>query len=164
MREDQVYFYTKEWFQKNGFKIIAGQPPKGSDNIPVLEIKDVNYLDKGSKGSFKPDLVTINSKNIIIIECKPKYDNNDKDKLLSVLFDNNRKLLLYEQLNQRKLLIKSSFHEFFSTFAKFNNKLKCCLSNTSPNIVLQYLSNLQIKEQIEYSKLNNPLDVNYIIN
>ena len=164
MREDEVYFYTKEWFKLKGFKIIAGQPPKGSDNIPVLEIKDVNYLDNGSKGSFKPDLVTINSNNIIIIECKPKYDSSDKDKLLSVLFDDNRKFLLYEQLNQRNLLVKSSYDKFFSSFAIFNNKLKCCLSNTSSNIVLENLSNLQIKAKIKDSVLTNSLDLNYKIN
>ena len=98
MREDEVYFYTKEWFKLKGFEVIAGQPPKGSDNIPVLEIKDIHFSNKGSKGSFKPDLITINSKNIVIIECKPRYDNNDEVKLLSVLFDDNRKVLLYEQL------------------------------------------------------------------
>lgn len=163
MREDEVYFYTKEWFKFKGFKVIAGQPPKGSDNIPVLEIKNGNYLDKGSKGSFKPDLVSINPKNIVIVECKPKFDNNDKDKLLSVLFDEDRKFLLYEQLNQRNLLVKSSYYEFFSTFAKFNNKLKFCLSNSSSNIILEYLSTLQVKEKIKNSKLINSSDVRYRI-
>ena len=88
MREDEIYFYTKELLKLKNFKIIAGQPPNGSDNIPSIEIKESNHFDKGSKGSFKPDLVAIDRNNFLIIECKPKYDFNDKKKLESVLFDN----------------------------------------------------------------------------
>mgnify|MGYP001174585097 CR=1 FL=1 len=163
MREDEVYFYTKEWFKSKGFNIIAGQPPKGSDNIPVLEIKDSSYSDKGSKGSFKPDLITINSQNIVIIECKPKFDNNDKEKLESILFNEDRKLLLYEQLNQRNLLIKSSYDQYYPTFKKFNNKIKFCLSNSSSNMNYEYLSTLQVKEKFELSILSDPLNINYKI-
>ena len=53
MNEDQIYLSTKSWFRKNGYLVLAGQPPSGSDSIPVVEIKDFSNLYKGSKGSYK---------------------------------------------------------------------------------------------------------------
>ena len=143
MREDEIYFYTKELLKLKNFKIIAGQPPNGSDNIPSIEIKESNHFDKGSKGSFKPDLVAIDRNNFLIIECKPKYDFNDKKKLESVLFDNKRKKNFYKEILQRKLIHKYDFYSFFDSFNKFNNKLRFCLSNTSKN-KLKFLTNFYI--------------------
>ena len=84
MDEDIVYILSKKWFLEKNFIILGGQPPNGSDNIPVIEIKDSFVKEKGSKGSYKPDLVCANSKFIILIECKPVYSFSDKEKLLSI--------------------------------------------------------------------------------
>jgi len=45
MREDLIYILTKKFFLKKNFTLIAGQPPSGSDNLPVIEIK-TNNKDK----------------------------------------------------------------------------------------------------------------------
>lgn len=39
MSEDEIYVYTKEWLIDKGYKILGGQPPNGSDDFPVVEIK-----------------------------------------------------------------------------------------------------------------------------
>ena len=46
MREDEIYVATKNWFQKKGFIALAGQPPNGCDNIPVIEIKNPDQRAK----------------------------------------------------------------------------------------------------------------------
>ena len=85
MNEDEVYIGTKNWFKKNGFIPIAGQPPSGSDSIPKIEIKNSFYKDKGSKGSFTPDLLCISKSYFFIIECKPQHSEKDKEKLIEII-------------------------------------------------------------------------------
>ena len=152
MREEEVYIYTKEWLKFNDFKIIAGQPPKGSDNIPVVEIKSLNNLDKGSKDVFKPDLIAINSKNLLIIECKPIHDLKDEKKLEKIMFDDRRKELFYTELNQRKLILNSGFLHYFNSKNLFLNKLKFCLANTS-STKMKNINNIKINKKILNSKL-----------
>ncbi len=100
MSEDEIYVYTKEWLKDKGYIILGGQPPNGSDDFPVVEIKKEKDQDKGSKGSFKPDLVAKNSQEILVIECKPKYDKEDEEKLKQVLIYKKRQQLLIEELSQ----------------------------------------------------------------
>ena len=84
MREDEVYVRTKFWFTNNGFSPLAGQPPSGCDHLPTIEIKSAANIIKGSKDSFKPDLIFANSSFLILVECKPLDDREDELKLLEV--------------------------------------------------------------------------------
>ena len=104
MSEDEIYVYTKEWLIDKGYEILGGQPPNGSDDFPVVEIKKERNQDKGSKGSFKPDLIAKNSQEILVVECKPKYDRDDEQKLNQVLANKKRQQLFIEELLQRKLI------------------------------------------------------------
>ena len=104
MREDEVYIYTKEWLKFNNFKIIAGQPPKGSDNIPVVEIKSLNNLDKGSKDSFKPDLIAVNSINLFLNKLKFCLANTSSTKM-----DNINNIKIDKKILNSKLI--SPFNE-----------------------------------------------------
>ena len=103
MNEDQIYLSTKSWFRKNGYLVLAGQPPSGSDSIPVVEIKDFSNLYKGSKGSYKPDLIAKKNDSIVIIECKPKFDLGDKNKLLNIINEDKKKRKIIYGVKLKKI-------------------------------------------------------------
>ena len=56
LNEEEVYNGSKQWLIDNGFAVLAGQPARGVDHLPVIEIKE-STGEKGSKFSYKPDLV-----------------------------------------------------------------------------------------------------------
>lgn len=49
-------------------------------------------------------MVAKNSQEILIVECKPKYDRDDEQKLNQVLANKKRQQLFIEELLQRKLI------------------------------------------------------------
>jgi hypothetical protein len=130
MREDEVYVGTKIWFSKNGFSPLAGQPPNGCDHLPTIEIKSATNLNKGSKGSFKPDLVFANSKFLILVECKPLDDREDELKLLEVLSNSDRQRMLFEELSQRGIFKRRKLEESFPNFKILESKLRLCLAHS----------------------------------
>ena len=75
LTEEEVYNGTKKILIKNNYTLLGGQPPRGVDHLPVIEIKSGLNREKGSKDSFKPDLVAYRDGILIIIECKPDLDN-----------------------------------------------------------------------------------------
>jgi proline dehydrogenase len=149
MSEDEIYVYTKEWLKDKGYIILGGQPPNGSDDFPVVEIKKEKDQDKGSKGSFKPDLVAKNSQEILVIECKPKYDKDDEEKLKQVLINKKRQQLLIEELSQRKLINES----------EKDLKIKFCLANNSNIAPLESLNNIFINDYFEKCLVIRPKKV-----
>ena len=163
MKEEEIYILLKRWLIKMKYYILAGQPPSGTDNIPVIEIKEPNNKIKGSKGSYKPDLVAINEKNLLIIECKPSYNFNDEKKLENVLFGTQRKKLLYKEINQRNLFEKSGHYHNYKTFELMNKKLKFCLANSS-TIKLKNISNIKISSNCNDCKIISPLNSEFKIN
>jgi len=102
MNETEVYIATKTVLKQLGLKLIGGQPPNGTDSFPVIEIADPSILSKGSKGSFKPDLIAFCPKRqkIVIVECKPEFSLNDVEKLLQAA-EKNRLGALSQELYQR---------------------------------------------------------------
>lgn len=140
--EEHVYTGTKRFLKNNGFLILAGQPPRGVDHLPVIEIKDPSFVDKGSKNAYKPDLVAFKNNNFFIIECKPQYDLGDYDKLKSILSSNERLHAFYNELTQRGLLRKNNINLSFNYFKS--------------NIfgVLSYSSDVTIND-LYYIKINN---------
>lgn len=102
MNETEVYIATKTVLKQFGLKLIGGQPPNGTDSFPVIEIADPSILTKGSKGSFKPDLIAFcpTRQKIVIVECKPEFSLNDVEKLI-LASDNKRLGLLSQELRQR---------------------------------------------------------------
>ncbi len=102
MNETEVYITTNTVLKQLGLKLIGGQPPNGTDSFPVIEIADPSILSKGSKGSFKPDLIAFcpERQKIVIVECKPEFSLNDVEKLLQAA-DKNRLGVLSKELHQR---------------------------------------------------------------
>lgn len=104
LAEDEVYVATKAWLRANGFALLAGQPPRGCDNLPVVEIKSADRQGKGSWGAFKPDLIAVRVPIVFVVECKPVHDEADARKLREFLGDRARRSALFDEVAQRRLL------------------------------------------------------------
>ena len=115
MTEEEVYQGSKHYLLNNGFILLAGQPPRGVDHLPVIEIKE-NNAEKGSKFAYKPDQVAYKDGYFIIIECKPSFDYDDYLKLKSVINSPIRVRNFYTELQQYHLLEKAGFTESFDFF------------------------------------------------
>ncbi|CAM3447140.1 hypothetical protein [Pseudostreptobacillus hongkongensis] len=115
LTEEEVYNGAKRWLRKNGFDVIAGQPARGVDHLPVIEIKNPTG-DKGSKYAYKPDLVAYKDNIFYIIECKPGYDSDDNSKINDVLVSETRLKSFYTEIEQYKLFDRIGYHPTFDTF------------------------------------------------
>jgi len=105
MQEDEVYLKLKGFLTSNGWTIVGGQPPRGTDHFPVIEIKSESSLQRGSDGSFKPDLIATQKDLILICECKAAFDPSDVAKLRSIMSTHSRIGALLAELNQRSIVI-----------------------------------------------------------
>ena len=105
--ETQIFIVVRKYLLQNDWLIIGGQPPSGTDYLPVIEIRDPNFKGKGSKGSFKPDLIAWNDSKLFIIELKPLFNNSDREKLNSVLNSSERVNSLWDSLTERNIDIGS---------------------------------------------------------
>lgn len=103
LSEDEVYIGCKTLLADNGWVLIAGQPPDGCDNLPVVEIKMPGRPGIGSEGAFKPDLIASDGQKVMIVECKPQHSPSDVEKLRGVIADQRRISLLFRELIQRRL-------------------------------------------------------------
>lgn len=129
VREEAVYIAAKRWFRANYWSIIAGQPPSGCDHFPVVEIKDPEKRELGSRGAFKPDLIVIKDRTILVTECKPQHSDADAEKLRAFLQSAARRRLLYEEITQRRLLVKRGIA---MTYAEFDAGLAGVLAHSPP--------------------------------
>ena len=83
----------REYLKKEGWLLIAGEFPTGSDDeLNVLSISDPvvardNSSDprRHSNGEIVPDLVAYKENTVIVIEAKPSYSIDDKNKLTDLL-------------------------------------------------------------------------------
>ena len=109
LTEEEVYNGAKRWLRKNGFVVLAGQPARGVDHLPVIEIKQPSG-EKGSRYSYKPDLVAFKDGIFYIIECKPGFDVGDLEKIREVLSNELRLRSFYTELVQYQLLSKVGYN------------------------------------------------------
>ena len=116
MREDEIYLLTKKWVLERKFDILGGQPPNGTDRFPVIEIKSEENSKKGSRTSYKPDLIIATPDFLLIIECKPQFNLGDVDKLREIAQSRSRIKALIEELRQRRSLERREH-----TLAKFSD-------------------------------------------
>lgn len=103
LNETQVFILVKNYLVENNWQVIGGQPPSGTDYLPVIEIRDPTYKGKGSKGSYKPDLIAWYDSKLVIIELKPLFNQPDRDKVNKVLNSPERTKSLWESLIQRNI-------------------------------------------------------------
>ena len=115
LTEEEVYNGAKRWLRKNGFLVIAGQPARGVDHLPVIEIKQPSG-DKGSRYAYKPDLVAYKDEVFYIIECKPGFDYGDLEKVNEVLNSTERKRNFFAELEQYHLLSRVQYDKPIEVF------------------------------------------------
>ena len=119
LTEEEVYNGTKRFLKdKLGYHILGGQPPRGVNHLPVIEVKSGTNLDKGSRGAYKPDLIAFNQGVFLIVECKPTYCQADVDKLEEILQSDKRLNSLFAELKQRGCLSRIGYEEGSDVFRK----------------------------------------------
>jgi hypothetical protein len=101
--ETKLYIALKNHLRNTGWHLIAGQPPSGTDHLPVLEIKSQVGDERGSRDSYKPDLVAVSLNQLLIVEIKPSYSANDDAKLIRTLTVENRIASLWSEVENRSL-------------------------------------------------------------
>ena len=134
LNENKVFQYSKNILKKNNYQIIAEDPPSGSGFLPFLEIKEILNTEKGSAGSYKPDIIAASKDEIIIVECKGKFAQSDVEKLIEIKFDENRNLQLYRQFIEKKLTEKFILNENFLSNEFFLKSIKL-IHTYSNNII-----------------------------
>jgi len=105
LNETQVFILVRKYLVENNWQVIGGQPPSGTDHLPVIEIRDPTYKGNGSKGSYKPDLIAWYESKLVIIELKPSFNKPDRDKVNKVLNSPERIGSLWESLIQRNITL-----------------------------------------------------------
>lgn len=138
LTEEEVYNGAKIWLKKNAFFILAGQPARGVDHLPVIEIKN-STGDKGSKFSYKPDLVAYKNNIFYIIECKPEYDADDNMKINDILLSENRLKYFYMEMTQYRLFDRIGYYPNFSIFKNSIEGILAFSGTTGPNSNLHKL-------------------------
>ncbi len=100
VREYVITYIAKEYLQKNGWIIIAYNPPGSQGTFTITNPdKDAGY--RGQTGSLSPDIVALKTtphKNIfLIVESKPDFNKDDIEKMKS-MFSNPQRLTLFFQI------------------------------------------------------------------
>ena len=106
--ETFLYMKLKAHLSRGPWELLGGQPPSGTDHMPVLEIKAEFGGNRGSSDSFKPDLVAAVGLTVMVIEIKPTYDSTDVDKLWRFLNSTTRRINFARELQQRGVELKPS--------------------------------------------------------
>jgi len=101
--EATVYISIKRYLKVAGWHLIGGQPPSGTDSLPVIEIKSNFGSQRGSRDSMKPDLLAVQRDELLVLELKPKYSRTDHIKLQSLLDSPGRIEALWEALRERNI-------------------------------------------------------------
>jgi hypothetical protein len=102
LREDVIHFAVRRFLRDNGWLLIAGQYPDGSDDeLPTLNIMDPIFARdnspdprRHSQNKIVPDLVSNKGNIILIIEMKSKYSPEDEQKLIGLLEERRDDLLV----------------------------------------------------------------------
>lgn len=128
MREDEIYLLTKKWVVEQDYQILGGQPPNGTDRFPVIEIKSGENNSRGSRTSFKPDLVIATSEFLTIIECKPKFDYADILKLQEISSSRFRLQSLISEIRQRRSLERRDHELALLTDLELTQRTRFCVS------------------------------------
>lgn len=101
INESFVHVSMRQFLKKCGWLLIAGEYPNGSDDeLNVLSISDPTVARDNSPdprrhscGEIIPDLVAYKDGVVLIIEAKPNYSIEDKEKLNNLLNNERDRLI-----------------------------------------------------------------------
>lgn len=100
--EGVVHIYMREFLSQQGWQLVAGEYPGGSDhqlyplNVvdPALARDESPDPRRHSLGEIIPDLVALRSRDLFVGEAKLNYDDRDRAKLAHLLDERMDHLLL----------------------------------------------------------------------
>lgn len=101
INESFVHVAMRQFLKRRGWLLIAGEYPNGSDDeLNVLSISDPTVARDNSPdprrhsyGEIIPDLIAYKDGVILIIEAKPNYSVEDKEKLNNLLDNEHDRLV-----------------------------------------------------------------------
>lgn len=100
--ESQIHVCMRDYLKRQGWQLVAGEYPGGSDH----ELYPLNVVDpalardespdprRHSVGELIPDIVALLDRTLLIGEAKPRHDDKDQAKLMSLLNERKSHLLL----------------------------------------------------------------------
>ena len=99
--EGHIHLYMRSFLQRQGWQLVAGEYPGGSDhqlyplNVvdPALARDESPDPRRHSLGEQIPDLVALQNRSLFIGEAKLRYDDGDRAKLASLLNERRNHLL-----------------------------------------------------------------------
>lgn len=104
LSETDLYLALKKWLQERDWLILGGEPPGGTDVIPVIELKDVEYTKKGSKGSRKIDLICYKNDYFLLVEVKERCSYSDIKKLNEIVSEKKWRNAFIRALKEKQAL------------------------------------------------------------
>jgi len=135
--ENEIYQLLKPYVEELGWVVLGGEPPGGTDHIPVIELKDPTNLDGSSKGSKKIDLVFFKNNNFLLLELKENFAQSDVDKLDDIVSSNIWRKSFFNAIRDKSIHLRhniplteedeSQYHLIKSL--GFNKKDNLSLSN-----------------------------------
>ena len=145
-KEEEIYLKFKDKMLQEGWVLVAGEPPKGTENRPVLEIKPKKT--KGSKNSIKPDAVFLRTDELLIVEFKEKFSKEDEARMIGLIESKSLKNSLKEAIEE-KGNIKDQFSRPLDMY-----QVKTGLVNNDHHEVSDKLVHYCLDENSEFTKKN----------
>lgn len=102
--EGKIYVVIKEWLKAQGWSIVGGEPPGGTNAVPRIEIKAPHYAGRGSKGSKKIDMIGFKKGYFLLIEIKPRQSSSDAKKLREVVSRKELRIAFIRALLEKRVL------------------------------------------------------------
>lgn len=94
-----ITYGVKLFLLENGWDVIAYNPP-GSQGTFTIPNPSKDGSEKGQTGSESPDIIAVRKGHVLIVECKPKFDLIDAQKLKR-LSKNELKMEVLDMLIRR---------------------------------------------------------------
>ena len=94
-----ITYGVKLFLLENSWDVIAYNPP-GSQGTFTIPNPSKDGSEKGQTGSESPDIVAVKDGYVLIVECKPKFDLVDSQKLKR-LSKNELKMEVLDMLIRR---------------------------------------------------------------
>jgi hypothetical protein len=94
-----ITYGVKLYLLENSWDVIAYNPP-GSQGTFTIPNPSKDGSEKGQTGSESPDVIAVKDGHVLIVECKPKFDLVDAQKL-NRLSNNELKMEVLDLLIRR---------------------------------------------------------------
>ena len=106
LNENEVYQLLKPYVQNLGWIVLGGEPPGGTDHIPVIELKDPKNVSGSSKGSKKIDLVFFKNNNFLLLELKENFAKSDVDKLDNIVSSDTWRKSFFNAIRDKSIHLR----------------------------------------------------------